>query len=194
MKEDFETIFYKVLKRNISIEYFEDWIYSNDFLELALTKEEYFDLISIDFKDKFALSEINNVIGHYVDFGKFEQKRINEYLKSIINRDNNCSKSIFMTYELYCKGFNFLRKIGLKYGLTVACPPAGNYTKSFEEISKEEQNDLINKFYPLIIEEAKTVLSWLESGKIKIKNEVDEFGYFVYIDNRTYNEKLKSEF
>ena len=194
IKESTESTFYKVLKREISIKYFEQWVYENKTLEHELPKDSYLDLISINFKDKFALIEIENVVNQFVNFGKAEASKIKFYLESIINRDENAPSSIYMTYELYCKGYDFFRKLGLKYGLLIAAPPSGNYLKAFEEISKEEQEELLNKIYPEIIKDAKNALFWFNSGLIIITDKIDKLGYFEFEDNRPFEEKLKSEF
>jgi hypothetical protein len=194
VKENIESIFYKVLKKKISVEYFEQWVYENKSLEHKLPKDSYLELISINFKDKFALIEIERVVKQFVNFGKIETNKIKSYLESIISRDENAADSIYMTYELYGRGYDFFRKLGLKYGLLIACPPAGNYIKSFEKISTEEQDELLNEIYPTIIEDAENVLFWINSNQIIITNKVDELGYFEFEDNRSFEETLKSAF
>ncbi len=188
-----ELKFYQVLKQKISIRDFESWIYNTQELEKKLSDDLYLDLISMDYKSKYALNDLNGLIEKYVDFGKFEIKKIKEFLKSIIDRDAKCAQSIEMTYELYCNGYNFLRRLGLRYGLLVASPPAGNYQKTWSEISVKDQNELLDKFYPDIIVDAKNALIWFDNDKIIIKNTVDELGHYEYDDFRTQEEKLQGD-
>jgi hypothetical protein len=191
IRENIKSKFHDVLKRKISIEHFEQWVYKNKSLEHELPKDSYLGLISINFKDKFALLEIEKIVTQFVNL---DTNKIIFYLESIISRDKNAADSIHMTYELYCKGYNFFKKLGLKYGLLIACPPAGNYAKSFEEISNREQDELLNKIYPTIIEDAENVLFWINNNQIIIANKADKLGYFKFEDNRSFEETLKSEF
>lgn len=193
ISENVELKFYEVLKHKISIQDFEQWVYESKELEGELPEDSYIDLISLNFKSKYILNNLENVIGRFVDNGKFEIKRIKNYLKSIIDRDENCAESIEMTYELYCSGYAFLRRLGLTYGLLISCPPAGNYEKLWNEISKAEQEVLLNKLYPEIIEDAKNALSWIENGKIVFKDTSNELGDYEYDDLRTQEEINQGE-
>lgn len=189
-----ELQFYKVLKGKINLAVFEKWVYENKMLETELTEDVYIELIALNYKGKFAINELRNIINPFINHGQFEKQKIINYLESIINRDENCADSILMTYELYCKGYDFFRKIGLKYGLDIAVPRAGNYMKSFEEISKKDQNELLDKIYPFVIEDAKNALAWIVQDQIVFKPSEDEIGNFKYEDFRTHAEQLKSEF
>ena len=186
---EIELKFYNVLKQNHSISDFENWVYSTKELEQKLPHDLYVDLISMDYKSKYTLHELTKLIGEYVDFGAFEVKQIKTLLKSIIDRDANCATSIAMTYELYCQGYQFLQRLGLKYGLLVTFPAAGNYQKNWTESSSEAQNELLDKFYPEIIVDASNVLAWLEHDKIIIKSTVDGLGRYEYNDFRSQEEK-----
>lgn len=181
--------FYKVLKQEDTIPEFEDWVYSTKELEQKLPRNLYVDLIAMDYKSKYALHELTKLIGEYVDFGAFEVKQIKTFLKSIIDRDANCAASIAMTYELYCQGYQFLQRLGLKYGLLVTFPAVGNYQENWSESSAEAQNELLDKFYPEIIVDASNVLAWLEHDKIIIKSTVDGLGRYEYDDFRSQEEK-----
>ncbi|NVN19871.1 hypothetical protein GUA46_16140 [Muricauda sp. HICW] len=188
-----ELRFYQVLKHQMSIQDFETWVYNSKELEQNLPEDLYLDLISLNYKSKYALNDLTKLIEQYVDYGKFEIKKIQEILESIIQRDEKCAESIEMTYDLYCKGYIFLQKLGLNYGLLVSCPPAGNYQKNWNEISDKEQKELLDKLYPNIIIDAKNALKWFEKRKIIIKNTVDELGNYEYDDFRTEQEKKQGE-
>ncbi|MEH0152583.1 hypothetical protein V6R21_00475 [Limibacter armeniacum] len=186
--EDIEFKFYEVLKHKFDIKEFEQWVYQTKELESELPEEIYTDLISINYKDKYVHNELENIIEDFVDNGKFEIKRIKKFLKSIIDKDENCAESIEITYDLYCSGYAFLRRLGLTYGLLVSCPPAGNYQKSWDEITKAEQNELLEKLYPTIIQDAQNVLNWFNENKIIIKDTINELGYYEYDDLRNQEE------
>jgi len=193
ISEHIETKFYEILKHKIEIREFEEWVYQTKDLEAELTEDVYLELITINFKDKYAHNDIKKVIGKYIDNGKFEIKQISKFLQSIINQDKNCAESIKMTYDLYCSGYVFLRRLGLTYGLLISCPPAGNYQKSWNEITKEEQDELLNKFYPVIILDAQNALNWINEGKIIIKDTVNEIGDYEYDDLRNQEEISQGE-
>jgi len=193
ISEHIELEFYKALKQKITLLDFEQWVYKTDELEHELPDDVYIDLISLNFKGKFAHDELAEIISSFVKYGEFEIKRLEKYLISIISRDSNCAESIEMTYDLYCDGYVFLRRLGLVYGLTVACPPMHNYQKSWKEISKEEQDELLNEFYPEIITDAKNALAWIHKRKIVIENTLDENGHYEYKDLRNQEEINQGE-
>jgi len=193
IREHIEQKFYEVLKNKISIHDFERWVYETMDLELELSEDIYTDLISLNYKDKYAHNELEKIVKPFVDNGKFEIKRISKYLKSIIDRDEKCAESIELTYDLYCNGYAFLRRLGLTYGLLISCPPAGNYQKSWNEITNAEQDELLNKFYPDIIVDAQSALTWINKGKIIIKDTVNELGDYEYDDLRNQEERNQGE-
>ena len=84
ISEHFELKFYEVLKHKISIQDFEQWVYRTKELELKLPEDTYTDLISLNYKGKYAHNELEKIVEPFVDNGKFEIKRISKYLKSII--------------------------------------------------------------------------------------------------------------
>lgn len=98
-----------------------------------------------------------------------------------------------MTYDLYCAGYHFLRRLGINGGLLVAAPPIDNYTKNWKEISIIEQEKLLNKLYPKIIIDAQNALNWIENGKIIIKNTVNQDGNYEYEDLRNKEEIEQGE-
>ncbi|XLS28901.1 hypothetical protein ACJD0Z_17105 [Flavobacteriaceae bacterium M23B6Z8] len=193
INEDTELKFYEVLKHKISIQEFEQWVYETKELESELPEDTYTDLISLNYKDKYAHNELEKIIEPLIDNGKFEIKRISKHLESIIDRDEKCAESIEMTYDLYCSGYAFLRRLGLTYGLLISCPPVGNYQKSWNEITKAEQHDLLDKLFPEIIIDAKNALEWINKGKIIIKDTVNELGDYEYDDLRDQEEINQGE-
>ena len=193
ISEHTELKFYEVLKHKISIQEFERWVYKTQELEIELPEEAYTELISLNYKDKFAQNELERIVKPFIDNGKFEIKRISKYLKSIIDKDEKCAESIEMTYDLYCSGYAFLRRLGLTYGLLISCPPAGNYQKSWNEITKEEQDELLDKMYPAIIADAENALRWINEGKIIIKDTLHELGDYQYDDLRNQEERNQGE-
>ena len=181
-----EQKIHQVITQKISLEDFENWLYQNDELE-ALNPNLYLELISFDYSHESSFKEFQISFAKFVDRYKFEVERIKDYLCSIIDRDENCAKSILMTYELYCMGYEFLQKLGLKYGLCLI-------DTSYPVELVKDSNDVIDMFYPDIISDAKNVLDWLEEGKIIFREEKSEQGGFKYDDLRTGEEKQQGKF
>lgn len=92
-------------------------------------------------------------------------------------------------YNLYCDGYYFLEHLGLGCGLVVRVPPSEYSSDSWDELSDDEKSKLLNSLLPEAISEAQKILSWLDGNKIVITNELDELGRYLYIDNRTKEEK-----
>jgi hypothetical protein len=179
--------------RRLRIQDFEQWVYETKELEVGLPENTYTDLISLNYKEKYAHNELEKIIEPFIDNGKFEIKRITKYLKSIIDRDENCAESIEYTYDLYCSGYAFLQRLGMTYGLLISCPPSENYDKSWNEISKTEQDELLGKLYPEIIKDAQNALTWINNGKIIIKDTVNQLGDYEYDDLRNSEEINQGE-
>ena len=192
IREDIEQKFYDVLKHQLNLQEFEQWLYVND-IESELPNGLYMNLISLNFQDKYVYNNLEKLLKPVVDFGRFEIQKLEYILNSIVTRDEKCARSIEMTYDLYCSGYNFLRRLGLTYGLLVSCPPAGNYLKTWDEITPDEQQELLSQLYPKVITDAKNALNWLKKGKIIIKSSVDELGNYEYEDLRNNEEVIQGD-
>lgn len=63
-KEDIELVFYKVIRNEMSIIDFEKWLYHID--DKAINEnfgdDFYFELININYKNKFSSNELKKVI------------------------------------------------------------------------------------------------------------------------------------
>ena len=180
--------FYEALNHKIDLTVFEQWVYHTKELETELSEETYLELVSLNYKSKHILSDLEKVIGAYIDNVTFDTKRIIEILHSIVNRDENCSQSIEVTYHLYCSGYTFLRRLGLTYGLMLKCLTLEREQRSWQDLSVQEQNSILDQFFPEIIFDAQNVVTWLQEGKIIIKGPVNAFGTYEYDDLRTTEE------
>lgn len=188
-----QEVFYKVLKGKISMENFESWLYNTSNLEKDLPADFYTELISLSYSSKFVINELNKLLRPLIDNSEFEIKRIVSILKSIVDRDKDCAESIELTYHLYCDGYIFLRRLGLKYGLMVSCPPSDNYDKTWDEMSEDFKQDLLDKFYPEIAIDAQNAINWFERGALTLLDEKDNNGDFIYTDNRNSEEIAQGE-
>jgi hypothetical protein len=54
----------------------------------------------------------------------------------------------------------------MRYGLHVAAPPGEHMGCMFDELSQDEQKEVVDSLYPGVRAEARKVLQWIEDGKI----------------------------
>ncbi|WLP94278.1 hypothetical protein [Psychrobacter sp. M13] len=179
-----EQNIHQVLIKKMSIQSFERWLYEDDVLESS-NPDLYFELISFDYSSESNFKNFYDSFTKYVHFYKFEADHIAEYLYSIINRDEGCSKAIHEMYYLYYDGYKFFEKLGMIYGVSLI---------DFDTlIASDNLDNILDKFYPDIIDDAKNVLSWLEEDKIVFKDESSEYGGFEYDDLRSEAEVLQGK-
>lgn len=196
---EFEVFLFQFLNRDKTIKDLEKWVYSNSELENRLSSDDYLTFISLDFDDKYTPAIAEKIISDLVNSNDYIIWKLRELMMSIIKRSENVYLPITTTYEMYCKGYRFLDKLGMNFGLDIAS--AGPKYEGWKTLDSYEQNNLIDSFYPEIIEHAKRVLSCLDLGKLKFTdNNFDDFidGYpeserFIsypnYIDRRSIKEK-----
>jgi hypothetical protein len=178
-----EAKFYALLYQDLSIKDLEEWVYTSGELESYLSATDYFEFISLDFNSKHIRSELEKIIEKYVDYGKFETLRMLDLLNKALRSDEDTGLVLITIYDLYCDGYYFLDKLGLEYGLTCLVPPNKYRVDSWEELSEEEQKELIDGFYPKIIAEINRVIQLIETKKIILTGRKDEFDRWEYIIN-----------
>lgn len=180
--------FFKLFNNDMSIEQFEQFVYSTKELETFLEEDDYIEFISLNFKKQHVIHEIRKVIDKYLDFGEFEKSRVNKVLTDLISKNDDFAKSLMSTYDMYCDGYYFLDNIGMGYGLT--------FVHDFYEIKdwlklpKDEKERRVNEVYVGVKSEADKVQDWIDRKKIILTGEVDEIGRYAYIDNRSSEEKI----
>lgn len=68
---------------NEPIHEFESWVYTNTDLEERIGSQLYFELINVNYKDKFVLDELKrNVLGNYISQDDFESFKYENVLRS----------------------------------------------------------------------------------------------------------------
>lgn len=181
--------FYGFLIGEISILDFEKWVYDSSDLENELDEISYYDFISFGFKKSGAIYELEQLIKKQIDISKYETWRLKRLLFNVLGRKNNYYDSILQFYDLYCKGYYFLDNLGLGYGLALDCPYSEYGVDSYEELSEEQRDKIVNSFYPKIEFEIKKVLNWLDSDIIVINSEFDSYGNLKITDKRIETDK-----
>ncbi|MGB0908386.1 MAG: hypothetical protein ACPGVT_12910 [Maricaulaceae bacterium] len=182
-------VLYSFILGESTKEELENWIYATPKLETYLGADDYLDLISVDFHDAGASHYIGKILSNHISVADYLTWRIKLLMKRIIARPADVHIHIEETYNLYCKGYDFLQKIGMEFGLSVASPPC-DYTKEWGAISRDEQIALIESLYPNIIKHAERVLDLLDEQTIEFLEMKDVNllegvpSYPEYIDRR----------
>jgi len=72
-------------------------------LEQELDRDTYFELISLDFKDKYVTATLPDLIKRtIVDEGEFETWKLREVLGSFLADPKNLHHHLDKLYHLYC--------------------------------------------------------------------------------------------
>ncbi len=159
-KQDIEVKFFNLLRGNLNILEFEKWVYNIDeeLLNKYFGNNLYFELISLNYKDKYVMNELENLLFSKVPFGRFEEIKIRELLEDVINDKGILVEVIEEFYDLYCDGYKFLRYIGSAY--VFHGMPRENETYNFTDQTRVNLKS-----------EAKRILSFLDTRKIIITGE-----------------------
>ncbi len=186
-----ERYFYDFVKNKQgeqSILNFEQWVYEHEELEEILGEKEYFELISRDYKDRFAYHQTEKQIRRLVHFGSFEQERITMMLNNLLTNEDVTEQleTLEILYEEYCGGYNFLRYIALSYIVT---------SDEYKEVLKEDPSKF-QSYMGGIKEEAVRLLGFLRSKEILIYEEHEYSDYRAEkdrIEMHSINEMLAAE-
>lgn len=79
----------------------------------------------------------------------------------------------------------FLETLGLGYGLYCQVPPSNYRANSWDELSDKDKKELIDGFYPKIIEDIKEVIKLIENKEIILTGTKNHMNRWEYIDNRS---------
>ncbi len=186
---EFELTIYKLLSKEIEQSEFEQWVYSEKKLSETLTPDDYLELISLNYKTPSSLYDAGKILRKYVQIENCYEWYLKNVLQKIVNRTPDVHKYIEQCYDLYCDGYYFLENLGLGYGLAVTVPREKYQAETWQELKAQDQQELIDEFYPGVAEEAKKVISWLDSGKIILTGHSGEYQGIEFQDNRTDGEK-----
>ncbi len=171
------------------LEEFEQWVYATKDLEELFSREDYVELLSVDYSKNSNRYDVVKLVTRYINEGEYETWKLKKLLYAVINNDGDLQQVFIDFYYLYCDGYRFLDNLGLGYGLSVVVPPSEYSSDSWEKLSEQEKERLLASFLPEAINEVKRVLFWLNDGEIVILNEQDGLGHFKYLDHRSEEEK-----
>ena len=190
-----ETLF-RFLEGDICLSDFENWVYGSVELEALIGEDLYLELVSVDFRREAARYESERTIFSVIGRNELIEWRLCRLMNRIIARPADVHADILLAYRLYCRGYRFLAKIGMTYGITVACPLPMN--DEWEGLSEPQKASIISGFYPAIITDAQLILGALKNRQIIFSNSNDTsllHGFPDkpdYLDKRTLSEKKKT--
>lgn len=180
-----EEKFYDFLYEDPDIKDFEAWVYTSDELKSFVGSDDYLALISLDFNNKYARDESEKIIRKYADVGKFETMRMLDLLYKALTNNEDTGTILIAFYDLYCDGYYFLQKLGLRYGLTCAVPSIRRYREdSWEDLSDRDRKRLVDGFYPEIIKDIQDVIALIQDEQIIITGTKGSMGQLEYVDKR----------
>lgn len=161
-KHDIELKFYDLLRGNLNVQEFEKWVYETDeeLLDEHFGSGFYFELASLNYRNKYVINELEKLLFNKVPFERFEEMKIREILTYVIEDKGELAELLEELYDLYCDGYNFLRYIGLAYAFHGM--PRENEIYNFTEQTR------IN-----LKSEAKRILSFLDTREIIITGEYE---------------------
>lgn len=95
-----ELTFYRLVSREIELNDFENWVYTEPTLEQTLNSDDYLEIISINYKTPSSLYEAQKVLSKYFSMGKYYEWSIRNILHKIIAKPHDVDKYIgnAMTY------------------------------------------------------------------------------------------------
>lgn len=186
---DIKQVFFNTLNGEMSIPAFEQWLYAEKGLEQLLSPDDYLDLIAHPYKSANAKYGLFQLLEQHISKGEQETMLLDQQLTKALNRDKVLPELLATFYDKYCKGYYFLQELGINYGLRINVPEVNSNGETWSELMKEEQNALLESFYPELETELIKVITWLDSGKIILTGIRDEDDRFEYIDHREATEK-----
>ena len=186
---DIKEIFYKTIQDEISLDDFENWLYTNKEIEILFPSDDYLELISLNFKKSGAKYELWKLLQKHIDPGDFEQYKMLGLLYEARQKTNRLPFILKEFYDLYCSGYNFLQELGIGYGLTIEVPRINTETDTWEDLTEKQQKQTLDGFSPGLEEEISKVIHWIETKKIRLTGKRDEIGHYRYQDLRTEKEK-----
>lgn len=185
-----KELFYRTVVGEISLPEFEQWLYTHEEVENLLPADDYLDLLTLNYHKSGAKYELSDLLSKLIDLGEYETYKLHRLLQEAQQKTVRLPFILIEFYDLYCRGYRFLQELGLGYGLAVEVPYLENVpAETWNELSPDQQQQLLAGFYPELDLELNRVLDWLDTGKIVLTGTYDELGHHNYLDLRTSGER-----
>jgi hypothetical protein len=167
-EKDIQKQFYKIYKGLISVSEFEEWLYNTPEIEDVYGNDFYFNLLDLNYRGRHVKNDLEKVIETKIPFGEFEQMRIVSLLEKIIHQKDDLVEVLEQIYDDYCRGYSFLRYLGLTYVTGIEDLP---------RLKQKEQERILTNIKPKMVTEAKRLLSFFQSGllNITVENDYNDF-------------------
>jgi len=185
-------MFYKLFNYEITLNDFAVLLYESytDF-EQHMHPDDYLELITFNFNKSYAMYELHKLAKKYISLGEIETRKLLSLLYDVREKSSETPYALEELYHLYCDGYYFLQSIGLDYGLCMVAPPHHLGANHWSELKKQEQEAMLNGFYPKLTEESDYVISLLKDKTIVLLGEKDENGRYLYSGDKNKNFRNK---
>jgi hypothetical protein len=118
LTEENKIVFYKLLTLEKSIDDFERFIYTQKDIENQLGKDTFFNLIKLNFKDKYEQAKLVELIkSKIIEEGQFETWKLKTILNDFLSQPKKTDLNLDKIYHLYCGVYqeNGARKYEYKF-------------------------------------------------------------------------------
>lgn len=184
-EKNIQKQFYKIYKGLISVLEFEDWLYNTPEIEKVYGADFYFKLLDLNYKSRHIKNELKKVIENKIPFGEFEQMHIVSLLENIISEKGDLVEVLEQVYAEYCRGYSFLRYLGLNYVTGIDNLPKLHQKEKWDKNEFNSKREILKNIKPKMVNEARRLLSFFQDGTLRITVENE------YIDYRSEEEKIE---
>lgn len=178
--------FHRVLTKELPVADFEAWVYTTPELDDFLGEEEYFELISLNYKEKRAHANLKKLLDNYVDWQQVHDAELRQTLQNLIDNatPDDVLEALVTSYNWYCAGYYFLENVAADYGFLADTHFGWTSSNEWNATPEDQKQRYINQYYPGVRQAAVSILSWLETGKIRVNWQDTD-----YIDDRSPAER-----
>jgi hypothetical protein len=184
-EKDIQKQFNKIYKGLISVSEFQKWLYNTPEIEDVYGDVFYFNLLDLNYRGRHIKNDLEKVIETKIPFGEFEQMRIVSLLEKIINEEDDLAEILEQIYDDYCRGYSFLRYLGLNYVTGIENIPKLKQKDKWDSNEFDRKREILKDIKPKMDTEARSLLSFFQNGLLSINVENE------YIDYRGEEDKIE---
>ena len=170
-KLEMEVTCFRFMNGALPLKDFEDWLYATPELENWLGECTYFELISFDFRQRFAEGELRKLLREYIQPGSYATWEIKRLLAALLDESIDGVPVFEELYERYCHGHKFLSNVGLPYVLAIDEIPKLAQQEFWDPAEFKRRRDLLKEYIRFLKPEIEQLLQGLENGEMKIIDE-----------------------
>ncbi len=185
--ENYQKKFTDVLEGSITIEEFENWVYTTKSLEDSFKQNDYLDLISFNYK-KSNYYDLRKLLSKHIDLSKIETDRVLKLLKKIINKSCDIiSVEKELNFLKNNLGYYFLEEITFPY-ISISDKVYNKQVQRwFYKLDEAKQKIITDHKLLLFSISIEKLISAIENGQLEIIHEKNK--KFRINDTRSYEEK-----